>query len=78
MRHAHAHGQRKARAWQAGTADPAIAHDASHTRAWARANRQRHARAQHAEAARLAAAHATPRIHAAHASELVDQKRDFG
>ena len=27
-------------------------------RAWAHANRQRHARAQHAEAARLAAAHA--------------------
>ena len=35
-------------------------------RTWARANRQRHARAQHAEAARLAAAHAAPRMHAAH------------
>jgi hypothetical protein len=36
-------------------------------RAWAHANRQWHARAQHAEAARLAAAHAAPRMHAAHA-----------
>ena len=32
--------------------------------AWAHANRQRHARAPHAEAARLAAAHAAPRMHA--------------
>ena len=36
-------------------------------RAWTHANRQRHACAQHAEAARLAAAHAAPRMHAAHA-----------
>ena len=36
-------------------------------RAWAHADRQRHTRAQHAEAARLAAAHAAPRMHAAHA-----------
>ena len=36
-------------------------------RAWAHADRQRHARSQHAEAARLAAANATPRMHAAHA-----------
>ena len=36
-------------------------------RAWAHANRKRHARAQHAEAARLAAAPAAPRMHAAHA-----------
>ena len=36
-------------------------------RSWAHVDRQRRACAQHAEAARLAAAHAAPRMHAAHA-----------